>query len=144
MPSSCLRCFLATYFLVTTTARLEVSNLVSTPFAKRTCVFALQIGCIAMRLTWYNDDQNQDNNASNDAHSHLHVLPPHLFSDSVGATTEALGRHSQVVCLVLQLVQASTTLIGSIHIFLHGVDGFLHGLWGKVMSAISALNSQTK
>lgn len=88
------------------------------------------------QLTRYDDDQDQNNDAGNDAHAHLHVLPPHLLADTVGAPTETLGRYGQVVCLVLQIVDALATLVGHVDVVPHGVDGGLHGLWRKMMSAI--------
>jgi hypothetical protein len=46
----------------------------------------------------HDDDHQQDDDSDDYAHAHLHVLPPHLLSDSVGAATEALGRNRQIVC----------------------------------------------
>lgn len=89
-----------------------------------------------VQLTRYDDDQDQDNDAGNDAHAHLHVLPPHLLADTVGAPTETLGRNGQVVCLVLQIVDSLATLVGHVDVVPHGVDGGLHGLWRRMMSAI--------
>ena len=40
--------------------------------------------------TGNDDDDEQENDADDQAHSHLHVLPPHLLSDSVGAASKAL------------------------------------------------------
>jgi len=37
-----------------------------------------------------NDDDDEDDDACNDAHAHLHVLPPHLLSHPVGAASETL------------------------------------------------------
>ncbi len=31
--------------------------------------------------------------------SHLHVLPPHLLADTVGASSEALSGDGEVVCI---------------------------------------------
>jgi len=42
------------------------------------------------RTSRYDNDDDQDDNAHNQAHAHLHVLPPHLLSDSVGTSSEAL------------------------------------------------------
>lgn len=55
-----------------------------------------------------NDDQQYDN-ADNDAHPHLHVLPPHLLPHAVGAAPEAVGLLREVLGLVLQVVQALAT-----------------------------------
>jgi hypothetical protein len=37
-----------------------------------------------------NDDDQQNNDTDNQAHAHLHVLPPHLLSDPVGSPAETL------------------------------------------------------
>ena len=58
----------------------------------------------------HNDDDQQDDDADNDAHAHLHVLPPHLLPDPVCASAEALCRYSKVVGLVLQCIKALATL----------------------------------
>ena len=49
----------------------------------------------------YNNDNKQDDDAGNEAHAHLHILPPHLLAYAVGAPSEALGGHGKVVGLVL-------------------------------------------
>jgi hypothetical protein len=75
------------------------------------------------------DDDEQEDDADDQAHSHLHVLPPHLLSDSVGATSEALGRDGQVVRLVLQTVEALATLRDLVDVVAHDIDSrvdFLH------------------
>ena len=66
------------------------------------------------------DDEKEDNDdANDDPHAHLHVLhsqstrimsiprtstylPPHLLADAVGATSESLSRVGQIVGLVLK------------------------------------------
>ena len=50
----------------------------------------------------YNDDDEKNDDAYDYAHSHLHILPPHLLAYSVGTTTEALGGYRKVVGLVLE------------------------------------------
>lgn len=85
----------------------------------------------ARRTTRDDDDDEQDDDADDQAHSHLHVLPPHLLSDSVGAASEALRRDGQIVCLVLQAVEALATLGNFVDVVAHDVDGrvdFLHNL----------------
>lgn len=37
-----------------------------------------------------NNDNEKDDDADYYANAHLHVLPPHLFPDSVGTSSEAL------------------------------------------------------
>jgi hypothetical protein len=85
--------------------------------------------CKSKHTTGDDDDDQQEDDADDQAHSHLHVLPPHLLADSVGATSEALGRNSQVVGLVLQTVEALATLRDLVDVVAHDVDGrvnFLH------------------
>ena len=69
------------------------------------------------------DDDEQEDDADDQAHSHLHVLPPHLLSDSVGATSEALRRDGQVVGLVLQTVEALAALRDLVDVVAHDIDG---------------------
>lgn len=92
------------------------------------------------RRTRYDNDQDQNDDAGNDAHAHLHVLPPHLLPDPVGAPAEALSRRGEVICLVLQVVNALATLVGHVDVVPHRVDGGLHGLWRRMMSAIVHLH----
>jgi len=47
------------------------------------------------------DDYDDDRNDSTDNKAHLHVFPPHVFSDTISPATETLGRYGQVVSLVL-------------------------------------------
>lgn len=64
---------------------------------------------LSQLTTWNNDDQQQDNDANDDAHSHLHVLPPHLLANTVGTAAKAVGLCGEVVGLVLQAVEAFAT-----------------------------------
>ena len=41
--------------------------------------------------SWYNNDNNEDDEANDDAHPHLHVLPPHLLPDTVCSSAETLS-----------------------------------------------------
>lgn len=53
-------------------------------------------------LTSRDDDDEQQNDDTNDqTDAHLHVLPPHLLSYSVGPSSESLRRDCQIVGLVL-------------------------------------------
>ena len=56
----------------------------------------------------YNEQKNNDPN--NDPDPHLHVLPPHLFPYTIGASTEALGRLIEVFRFVLQLINMLSAL----------------------------------
>ena len=52
----------------------------------------------------YNDDNKEDDDADNETHAHLHVLPPHLLAHAVGAPPESLGGHGEIVGLVLERI----------------------------------------
>lgn len=66
----------------------------------------------------YNDNNEEDDNADDDAHSHLHVLPPHLFSDFVRPSSKILCRTGEIVGLVLQGIEVFTTLAYSMDVFI--------------------------
>ena len=77
-----------------------------------------------IRLTTWNDDDEQKHDyAHDDPDPHLHVLPPHLLADSVGAATEALGRLVQVFGLVLKLVYVLAALGYGFEVLFHDIDG---------------------
>ena len=70
-----------------------------------------------------NDDEQKDDYAHDDPDPHLHILPPHLLADSVGAATEALGGLVQVLGFVLELVNVLAALGYGFEVFLHDIDG---------------------
>ena len=77
-----------------------------------------------------NNDEDEDDDAGNQAHSHLHILPPHLLPYSVGTATETLSGDGQVVGLVLEVVEALATLRHLVDVLshhTHGVVNLLHG-----------------
>jgi hypothetical protein len=75
-------------------------------------------------LTRGNDNDNeQDDDANDEAHAHLHVLPPHLLAHAVGAPSEALGRCSEVVGLVLERVETLAALTHGLNVLLHCCGG---------------------
>lgn len=59
---------------------------------------------------WNDDDKQQEYNSNDEAHSHFHVLIPHGLPDAVCSTSEALCGYSEVIGLVLEGVQAFSTL----------------------------------
>jgi hypothetical protein len=73
----------------------------------------------------YNNDNEQNDDSCNQAHSHLHVLPPHLLANSVGTTAEALSRDCKVVGLVLEGVETFTTLGDLVDVLAHYADGII-------------------
>lgn len=74
-------------------------------------------------LTSNDNHDNQDNHAGKQAYAHLHVFPPHLLAHAICAPTEPLGRYGQVVGLVLQRVEAFTTLRDLVDVLAHHADG---------------------
>lgn len=72
-----------------------------------------------------NNDDEQHNDTNNQTHAHLHILPPHLFSYSVCASSKSLGGDSQVVGLVLQRVKSLASLRYLVDIFTHDSDGIV-------------------
>ena len=72
---------------------------------------------------WNDDDEQKHDYAHDDPDPHLHILPPHLLADSVGAATEALGRLVEVLGFVLKLVDVFAALGDGFEILFHDVDG---------------------
>lgn len=80
----------------------------------------------ARRLTSWDDDDNEENDdADYYADTHLHVFPPHLFSDSVGAPSKALSGHGQVVGFVLQGVETLSSLGDFVDVLAHYTHGVI-------------------
>lgn len=80
----------------------------------------------AIRLTSRDDDDDEQDDDTNDQpHAHLHVLPPHLLADTVGAATEALSRSGEVVGLVLQRVETLSSLRDLVDVFSHHTNGVI-------------------
>lgn len=71
------------------------------------------------------DNAEKDDDADCDDNSHLHVLPPHLLADSVGASSEALGGYGEVVSLVLKAVEILATLVDLVDVVAHDRDGVI-------------------
>lgn len=91
----------------------------------------------AARLTTRDDDDEQKHDyAHDDPDPHLHILPPHLLADSVGATTEALGGLVQVLGFVLKLVNVLAALGYGFEVLLHDIDGIVDLLGWRRVSAI--------
>jgi len=72
-----------------------------------------------------NNDNEQDDYSADQAHPHLHILPPHLFANSVGSTTEALSGDCKVVGLILKGIEAFTTLRDLVDILFHHTNGII-------------------
>lgn len=88
---------------------------------------------------WDNDKDQDDDNTSHDAHPHLHVLPPHLLPYTIRTTTETLGRLSEVISLVLEIVQPLTTLRNVLDIVAHDIHGIVNLLLNSGSPSISGL-----
>lgn len=74
----------------------------------------------------HNNDNEKNNHANDQAHAHLHVLPPHIFAHAIGASAETLSRDSKVVGLVLERIQVLTTLGDLVDVFAHHTDGIIN------------------
>lgn len=84
-----------------------------------------------------NDNNEQENQNSDDnTNAHLHIFPPHLLSNSVCTAAKALGRNSQVVRLILESIQALTSIVG----FVDVVSQDSHGVVDVLETHKSALH----
>ena len=89
---------------------------------------------ICRRTRRNNDDDEQDDDANNQAHAHLHILPPHLFPDTVGASAKSLSGDGEVIGFVLKRVQTSATFRDFVDVVAHDANGTIDFLsrWGQV------------
>ena len=71
------------------------------------------------------DDEQKHDYAHDDPDPHLHVFPPHLLADSVGAATEALGGLVEILGFVLELIDVLAALGYGFEVFFHDVDGIV-------------------
>lgn len=77
-----------------------------------------------LELTTRDDDEQQQRDyAHDDPDPHLHVFPPHLLADSVGAATETLGGLVEVLGFVLELVDVLAALGDGFEVLFHDIDG---------------------
>jgi len=74
----------------------------------------------------HNNDEDENDDASDEAHAHLHVLPPHLLANPVRTTTESLSRDSQVVGLILEGIETLATLRNLVDVVTHHTDGVIN------------------
>lgn len=72
-----------------------------------------------------NNNYQQNNDTDSEAYPHLHVFPPHLLSNPIGSTAEPLGGVGEVVCLVLEGVEALSTLGDLVDVLAHHTDGII-------------------
>lgn len=63
-----------------------------------------------MHTGWNDDNKQQDDDSNDETDSHFHVLVPHGLPDAVCSPSEALSGCSEVIGLVLERVQAFSTL----------------------------------
>lgn len=92
-------------------------------------------------LTCRDDDNDeQDNDAHNQTHAHLHILPPHLLSDPVGSTSKALGGNCQIIGLILQRVKLLASLVDLVDVFTHDTDGIIDLLKERGVSRLNGSN----
>lgn len=74
---------------------------------------------------WHNDDDQQDDNANNYAHAHLHVFPPHLLAHTICAAAESLGGDGKVIGLVLKAVKSLSTIGNLVDVFPHDANSII-------------------
>lgn len=72
---------------------------------------------------WHDNHNQHDNDAQDDAQTHLHVFPPHVLAHSVGTTAEALGADGKIICFVLDRVQALASFGNLVDVVSHDADG---------------------
>ena len=77
---------------------------------------------VAVLTRRHNNDHQQDDDTNDNAHPHLHILPPHLLSHAVGAASEAIRLGSESIGLVLQAVEALAAFGSFVDVALHLVD----------------------
>lgn len=83
-----------------------------------------------------NDNNEQENqNSDDDTNAHLHIFPPHLLSNSVCTAAKALGRNSQVVRLILESIQALTSIVGFVDVVSQDSHGVVDVLETQVSTA---------
>ena len=71
------------------------------------------------RTRWYNNHDEENDDADNDTDAHLHVFPPHLLPDSVGTPSETLSGDGQVVGLILECIETFATLRHFVDVLFH-------------------------
>jgi len=86
-----------------------------------------------------NDNKEKNDDADNNAHPHLHVLPPHLLPDSVRSSSEVLSRVGEIVCLVLDRIEMFTALRDLVDVFSHNTNRVIDLRLEGCCSWISAL-----
>lgn len=75
--------------------------------------------------SWNYNNNKKDDDSNNQAHSHLHILPPHLLSYSVGPTAETLSGHGEVVGLILKGIETFATLRNFVDVLTHDAHGII-------------------
>jgi len=73
----------------------------------------------------HDNDNEQDYNATDQAHPHFHIFPPHDFAHPICASAEALSGDSEVVGLVLEGIEAFTTLRDLVDVLFHHTNGII-------------------
>jgi hypothetical protein len=69
------------------------------------------------------DDKEENDDANNQADTHLHILPPHLLANAIGAAAETLGGDGKVVGLILKSIETLSTLGNLVDVVAHHTDG---------------------
>ena len=79
--------------------------------------------------SWDNDDNEKNDDTSDQTHAHLHILPPHLLANSIGTSAETLGGNSEVIGLVLQVVEILASLRDLVNVITHHANGIIDLLY---------------
>jgi hypothetical protein len=94
---------------------------------QRLSLLAFPASCTTVILTgWDNDDDDENDDTDDQTHAHLHVLPPHLLSHTIGASPEALRRHCQVIGLVLKGIESLASLGDFVNVLSHHTDSVVN------------------
>ena len=100
------------------------------------------VGVLKCALTCRNDDNNkEDDNADDQTHAHLHILPPHLLPNTIGSTSKALCGSGEIFSLPLGIIDLIASNMHGIDVLLHYADGIIDLLL-KVISECPKHNGQ--
>lgn len=54
-----------------------------------------------MNSNGYNNHNQNNYNTQDNAHAHLHVFPPHIFSNPISASSKTLSGNCEIISLIL-------------------------------------------
>lgn len=76
-----------------------------------------------------NDDNEQDDDAHNQADTHLHVLPPHILPELIRSAVERARIVGESFALVLEPIQSLSTLRQRLQVLLEGLLSLVDSLY---------------